>query len=111
MASTTYLTPTLSRLDARRVRTFGTSFLCSLALRISAVRRRLVESLADVTPADRAMLLLFAEAGRLCLRELARRARLEQARRGMGSEELDPRQVVELGCPVEPPARTTWLAA
>lgn len=111
MASTTYLTPTLPRLDATRVRTLGTSFLCSLVLRISSVRQRLVESIGDVTPTDRAMLLLFAEASRLCLRELARRARLEQARRGMGSEELDPRQVVEMDCPVEPPARVTWLAA
>ncbi|MBI5067665.1 MAG: hypothetical protein HZB56_05450 [Deltaproteobacteria bacterium] len=113
MASTTYLTPTISRLDARRVRTLGTSLLCSLVLRISAVRQRLVESIVDVGPTDRAVLLLFAEATRMCLRELGRRARLEQARRGLGSEELDPRQVVEVDCAstAEPPARATCLAA
>jgi len=97
MANPAPITPIAPRrLQPARVAAMGTSLLCCLVLRAAAVRQRLVERLDDVSPRDRALLLLFAGASRLCLRELQRRALVEQRARGLGAEPLDPEQVVEI---------------
>lgn len=97
MASPAPITPKARRrLQPARAAAMGTSLLCCLVLRAAAVRQRLVERLDDVSPRDRTLLLLFAEASQLCLRELRRRALAEQRARGLGAEPLDPEQVVEV---------------
>ena len=97
MTSATMVAPTFPTLNAARLRAWTSTQICYLALRTTAMKYWLQQSLLRAPCAeDRDLVHLFAAAERLLERELRRRALEEHAARRGVPEELDPELVREV---------------